>query len=237
MLFSRFVDQLKTVIRLLFKQNGGEKRILLVLGGTWHDFDGFAAVMRPVLEGRGYVFEATYDLGVLARLHEGRYRLVLFYTCLGEQREDGTVQEGLADEQAIGLVEWVRGGGALLTVHAATVLGQSSPELKALMGGVFVSHPPRFVFPVYPCYGEHPITAGVQAFTVHDEFYVEACDDSVTLHMVAFDRGIAYPMVWSRHEGQGRVAHIAMGHDAEVWTLGLYQRLLLQAADWLTGGG
>jgi type 1 glutamine amidotransferase len=46
--------------------------------------------------------------------------------------------------------------------------------------------------------------------------------------------GVAYPMVWSRTEGNGRVAHIAMGHDVKVWNLQPYQRLMLQAIDWLT---
>jgi type 1 glutamine amidotransferase len=41
-------------------------------------------------------------------------------------------------------------------------------------------------------------------------------------------------MVWSRSEGQGRVVHIAMGHDEKVWNLKPYQRLMLQAVACLT---
>lgn len=211
-----------------------KKSILIVLGGTWHDFDGFAATMKPVFEQAGYSVESTYDLDTLTRLDKIACSVVLLYTCLSEQREDGqpaTLKH--TEAQVAALVEWVRAGGGLLATHAATVAGQSSPALKALMGGVFVSHPPQFPFTVYPLYREHPITAGIEAFTVHDEFYMQAYDATVEVHAVALDRGVAYPMVWSRTEGRGRVAHIALGHGPEVWGLLQYHRLMLQAIDWL----
>jgi type 1 glutamine amidotransferase len=210
------------------------KRILLVLGGAWHDFDGFATAMTPVLEDAGHAVEATYDLDTLADLDEGRYDLVLMYTCLGVPGEDGAEPPGPTAAQADSLVKWVRGGGALLAAHATTVLGTLNPQLKALIGGVFVEHPPQFTFTVYPCFRQHPITAGIGAFAVHDEFYYELREESVEVHMVAVDRGIAYPMVWTKTDGKGRVAHIAMGHTLAVWSLEPYQRLMLQAVDWLT---
>ena len=74
---------------------------------------------------------------------------------------------------------------------------------------------------------------GIEAFTVHDEFYMETHTSAVQVHMVAFDRGLAYPMVWSKTEGEGRVAHIAPGHSREVWDLKPYQQLLLQTIYWL----
>ena len=120
-----------------------------------------------------------------------------------------------------------------MSLHAATVASQTSPVLHALQGGVFVTHPPQFSFTVYPLYGEHPITTGVTAFAVHDEFYVQAYDPSVEVLAVALDRGVAHPMVWSKQEEKGRVAHIAMGHDLGVWSLEPYQRLVLQAIAWL----
>jgi type 1 glutamine amidotransferase len=213
------------------------KRILIVLGGTWHDFEGFTAAVRPVFENAGHVVAATYDFDALTRLSEGKYDMALLYTCAGEVRDDpdAKTSPGFTEAQVTSLVEWVRGGGGLLAAHAATVAGQSSPALVALMGGVFVSHPPQFAFTVYPLYREHPITAGVAAFTVHDELYIQAYDPAVEIHAVTLDRGVIYPMVWSRSEGRGRVAHIALGHGPEVWCLQPYQRLMLQAMDWLTG--
>ncbi len=211
------------------------KHILILLGGQWHDFDGFANAMQSLLEPHGVQTEATYDLDRLLHLAEDRYDLVLSYTCLSPREEGNNPigPERLTDAQVEALTNWVRRGGGLLAAHAATVIGESDPALGNLIGGVFVSHPPQFAFSVYPLFEQHPITAGIEAFTVHDEFYIETYTSDVHVHMVALDRGMAYPMAWSKGEGQGRVAHIAPGHSQEVWSLQPYQRLLLQTMDWL----
>ncbi len=211
------------------------KSVLILLGGLWHDFDGFASAMQSLLEPKGFRVEATHDLDSLLRLGEQRYDLVLSYTCLSQHREgfDDQSPEKLTDAQIDGLEGWIRNGGALLAVHAATVIGESDAALGELIGGVFVSHPPAFNFTVYPVFEQHPITLGLEAFTVHDEFYFETHTPAVQVHMLAFDRGMAYPMVWSKTEGQGRVAHIAPGHSREVWDLQPYRQLLMQTVDWL----
>jgi type 1 glutamine amidotransferase len=201
----------------------------------WHDFDGFANAMKPVFEAEGCKVEATYDLDVLIRLDRAGYDLVLSYTCLFKHREryDDTGPEKLTDDQVRALTRWVRSGRALLAAHAATCIGDSTLDLGALFGGVFVSHPEPFTFTVYPLSGEHPITAGIQAFDVHDEFYIQKYDPSVAIHMAAIYQNVAYPMVWSRPEVKGRVAHVAPGHFPEVWNHAAYQRLMLQTASWL----
>jgi len=210
-------------------------RVLILLGGQWHDFNGFARAMQSLFESHGLQADATYDLDRLLHLEENRYDLLLSYTCLSSRQEGNnpTGPERLTSAQIDGLAGWIRNGHAFLALHAATIIGESDPALGDLIGGVFVSHPPQFSFTVYPMYGEHPITAGIEAFTVHDEFYIETYTPDVHVHMVAFDRGITYPMVWSKTEGQGRVVHIAPGHSLAVWDLEPYQRLLLQAMDWL----
>ena len=210
-------------------------RILMVLGGTWHDFDGFAAAMKPSFRRAKHKVKTTYEFDDLTRLDRGRYDLVILNTCAGEVRDDdGPATPGFTDPQVEALTSWVRGGGALLALHAATVANQSSAAMGRLLGGVFVEHPPQFSFTVYPFHREHPITTGIEAFAVHDEFYVNAYDDAVAIHMVALDRGVAHPTVWSRCEGKGRVAYIAMGHGPEVWELEPYRRVVLQAVAWLT---
>lgn len=214
-----------------------QKKILIVLGGMWHDFDGFAAAMSPVFSEGGWEVEVTYDLDRLLTLTDEGIDVVLSYTSLSLHREEyaDSGPESLTDAQVMALRDWVRRGGGLLAAHAATVIGKSDPSLCELMGGIFVEHPPQFAFTVYPMNGEHPITCGIEAFTVHDEFYIQKIVSPVTFHMVALDRGVAHPMVWSRPEGLGRVAHVAMGHSALVWDLEPYRRLMLQALGWVAG--
>jgi type 1 glutamine amidotransferase len=218
--------------------NSKEKSILILLGGTWHDFDGYASAMKVVFGAEGYRVESTYNLDVLTRLDQAGCDLVLSYTCLTKHRQgyDDTGPEKLTDEQVYGLSRWVQQGGALLAAHAATVTGDTNPLLGRLLGGVFISHPEPFSFTVLPLSARHPITNGILAFEVHDEFYIQEYDPSVEIHMTAIHQDVAYPMVWSRSEGNGRVAAVAPGHFPAVWTNPTYQRLMLQTAGWLIQG-
>jgi type 1 glutamine amidotransferase len=209
------------------------KKILILLGGMYHDFEGFGAWAEPLFTAAGGMVESTFDLARLVRL-DAQTDLVVSYTSLSLHPDgaDNPAAEELSVAQIAGLRKWVQRGGGLLGIHSATVAGRSSPEFGKLWGGVFVEHPPQFDFTVYPLHQEHPITAGIGAFTVHDEFYMQRMVSPVELHMVAIDRGQAHPMVWSRDEGQGKVACIAMGHSAQVWKLPQYCQLTLQAAEW-----
>jgi len=125
------------------------KRILLVLGGTWHDFEGFGRTIGPVLTRAGYDVSMSYELDELTQLRHEKNDAVMLYTCLTAKREDGSrATIRLTDEYATPLAKWVAGGGAVLAVHAATVSGQSSRVFRRLIGGVFVRHPPAKRFTV-----------------------------------------------------------------------------------------
>lgn len=213
------------------------KRALILLGGTWHDFAGFAGSVSPLLAAEGLAPALTYDPDDLLRLPGGDCGLVLLYTCLGkaEGNAAGTGLAKLTGAQIQALTAWVRGGGALLGVHSATVMGDSDPALGALLGGTFVSHPARHAFTVYPMATSHAITEGIQAFTIDDELYLHRCETGLDVHAVAIEDGAAHPMVWTRREGDGRVAYLAPGHDAAAWEHPSFRALLRQAAGWVRG--
>lgn len=213
------------------------KRILIILGGMWHDFDGFTGTVVPMLESAGHTVMTTFDLDRLAGLGQSGVDVVMSYTSLSRHREgkDDTGPETLSEAQVGGLAAWVREeGGGVVSVHAATVSGHPNPAMRQLLGAVFVSHPPQYSFMVYPMGREHAVTSGVGAFSVMDEFYVQDYDADIEVHMVAMDRSVVYPMVWSKHEGAGRVAGVAMGHSEAVWQLPQYQQLLRQAVGWVS---
>jgi uncharacterized protein len=207
--------------------SAGSPRILLLLGGTWHDFDGFGRAFQEVFPNT----EITHDLEALTRLTREETDVVVMFTCLTPENEDGSPAAALTDGHALLLAEWVSTGGALLGVHGATVSGKTSPEFRRLIGGVFVEHPEAFEFAVRPV--STSSLAGLETFTVHDEFYLERCEGDVTVRMVGIHEDDSHPLVWTREEGCGRVAHIAMGHDGKVWNHPAYRRLLEVMLGWL----
>ncbi len=213
-----------------------EKRLLMILGGEWHDFDGFARTMSSVLAAAGYRIDIADEFNLLLNLSVEGWDGVLAYTCFtGDQGQD--TPRGLSHAQASALRHWVRAGGAFLGLHAATVIGSSGPDYRSLLGGEFQSHPPPFSFTVYPVAQSHPILAGISAFTIHDEFYLQTCDPDVHVHLIALYEGIAHPMLWSKTEGGGRVVYLAPGHFPMVWEMAIYQRLVLQSLAWMMDGG
>ncbi|HRJ43959.1 MAG: ThuA domain-containing protein [Caldilineaceae bacterium] len=210
-------------------------KILLLLGGVHHNFDGFAAAFQEIVGDSSHLITPTYDGDALLHLHDEEVDVVALYTCLGGAQKDGVVAEDLTTAQTGALVKWVRDGGGVLALHAATVMREGNQLLGGLLGGRFLSHPPQFDFTVTPLARQHPVIDGVGPFTVHDEFYMQETSTDVTVHMTAEDRGAVHPMVWTKEEGRGRVVYIAPGHTAGTWAAAEYQKLVRQGVVWLLG--
>lgn len=209
--------------------------IRLLLGGNWHDFDGFAETLRSYFAPEEAAITATYDADTLLTLAADGVDLVVLYTCLGGSNQHGRIAADRRSDQDRALSDWVEGGGKLLAVHASAAMNEDNADLRRLLGGRFLHHPPQFDFTVTPLSREHPTSAGIGAFSIHDEFYFTTYDETVQIHTVAFDRGIAHPMSWTKAAGAGRVAYVAPGHHALVWNLAAYRQLMRQSVAWLLG--
>ncbi len=135
-------------------------------------------------------------------------------------------------EDALG--KFVRAGGGLVVVHSGTASYKDMPAVRAVLGGVFTSHPPPCPVTVEPTRG-HPLCAGVDSpFTIQDEHYQMILDDpaaDIFLHTRS-EHGVQ-PAGWTRSEGTGRVAVLTPGHFPEVWLQAGMQRLLLNALRWV----
>jgi type 1 glutamine amidotransferase len=128
--------------------------------------------------------------------------------------------------------DYVRRGNGLVVIHAGSSRYETLPGMNALIGGAFVRHPDPCPVTLEPVSG-HPLTAGVESFTVQDEQYFMA--------MVAAPADIflrsrsmhgVQPAGWTRREGDGRVCVLTPGHDLEVWRFPEFQKLLLNALRW-----
>ena len=135
-------------------------------------------------------------------------------------------------EQAF--VDYVRSGKGLLAVHSGTVY-KERPMMRALLGGVFDQHPKQCPVTVQPVAG-HPLTRGVQPYTVTDEHYHMLMDDpAVDLFLTTISEHGTQPGGWTRAEGTGRVCVLTPGHTMEAFTQPGFLQLLRNALAWCTG--
>ena len=109
-----------------------------------------------------------------------------------------TVQEAFAD--------YVRNGNGLLALHSGTADYAEKPVLRRLLGGVFTHHPEQCPVTLIPR-ADHPLSAGTAPFTLKDEHYFVALDDSqADVFMTTRSEHGEQPGAWRRTDGSGRVA-------------------------------
>lgn len=131
--------------------------------------------------------------------------------------------------------DYVRRGNGLLAVHSGTASYQDAHILRALLGGVFLSHPPQCPVTIMPK-PEHPLCAGVQPYTLTDEHYMMAFDATdADVFLTAHSEHGSQPAGWTRHEGAGRVAVLTPSHNLEGWLHPSFQTLLRNTLHWCNG--
>lgn len=131
------------------------------------------------------------------------------------------------------LRDFVRAGGGLVAVHSGTASYQDVPVVRALLGGVFASHPPPCAVRVEPTAG-HLLASGLPGpFAIRDEHYQMTMDDpAADIFLRTHSAHGMQPAGWTRREGAGRVVVLTPGHFPEVWLHPSFQRLLRNALHW-----
>ena len=182
----------------------------------------------------GYRFEWLEDPDQWSTERLGEYPLVIFSKANNRSRTESAPWATEADGRA--LAAHVARGNSLLVLHSGTALYDDSPSLCRLMGGIFTGHPPQCPVTVEPR-ADHPLTRGSGAFTLKDEHYQMAMNDSaVDLFLHTTSEHGTEPAGWTRGHGEGRVCVLTPGHNPEVWQHPSYQNLLRNCLVWCREG-
>jgi type 1 glutamine amidotransferase len=138
-----------------------------------------------------------------------------------------------------------RGAGFVVTHHALAsyqgwadwerIIGGRYPETGPKPGTVTpqVGYEHDVEVPVVITAKNHPVTAGVRDFTIHDEIYwgFRVGADATPLMKTTHPKS-GNPLAWCRTEGKSRVVYLQLGHDGKAFVNPGYRRLLANAIRW-----
>jgi len=164
------------------------------------------------------------------------------------------------DTEAIrkSFMDWVKAGGAVMGIHAATDCSYKWKEFGEMMGGYFAGHPWHTLVPIKNDDPNNPINAafGGKDFEVTDEIYqfnrgvysrekqrvilsldrkkMEASNNG-RLKRGGSRKDNDYAISWVKTHGKGRVFYCSLGHRAEIFWNPLVLKHYLAGLQWAMG--
>ncbi len=206
--------------------------LLLISGGS-HPYHETTPVLKAFLEKEGHTVTLT-DAAEELSGGPARYDAIVLNTL----RQPASGNE-LPDAKRTALKSLVRGGMGLVSVHISAASCPDWPEMKKITGGGWVLgqswHPPFGWFEVTISKPKHPVTKGVSDFWTFDECYCGLdIQPGIDVFMHGVVEGEVKPLGWSHKYGKGKVANIALGHAGSSQQHPMFQRLVLNAAEFVT---
>jgi type 1 glutamine amidotransferase len=147
-------------------------------------------------------------------------------------------------DQSQAIQDYVNQGGGLYALHNSCDISNSDSGkgYREVMGGAYNGHPPLRPFRVQPTANQHPITAGIEAFTVNDEQHYPIYDKDpkyIILEAENID-GLSYKDLgtksvsgWAYDFGKGRVVFTGVGHTIHAMWNPQYLEIQKRSVRWL----
>ncbi|MBX9788224.1 MAG: ThuA domain-containing protein [Pirellulales bacterium] len=209
---------------------------LVLIGDQPHEPAHVEAGLRPVFAATGVAPHFAVDVRALSAENLARVKLLVILRD-GLQRPQAAGQEDyiwMTPEQEQAVVEFVERGGSFLNLHNSMGLYPDDGPYLKLVGGRYIGHGPLERFRVEVVDRQHPITRGVEDFSVADEQHTPPCDETKVYVLLRnrSDTGQTAAAGWAYEPGQGRLCHLANGHTRESLAHPMYQRLMRNAVLW-----
>jgi putative membrane-bound dehydrogenase-like protein len=216
--------------------NSGVTKVLIVGGGSSHDFERWFNVADTKMLSATGKFAVKYTDQVdtvLPALKE----IDVLNLCLNKAFNPPGLREGI--------FEFANAGKGLVLVHAAGWYNWPDwPEYnRVLISGGSRGHDRLGEFEVTVTEPGHPVMANVPAtFTIRDELYNFIPDEKGSERQVLAtgkspNNGKVHPVVWITKHPKARIVCITLGHDDKAHDLPAYQTLLQNALIWAAKSG
>lgn len=179
----------------------------------------------------------SFDLFLQDEENRDVYDCLLFYSMSLPLPEEGSIRRRYLEEQF-----GQKGQGIILLHHA--LLSFPKWELYTEASGVKVRCEEQFQYhqketvSQHILVKEHPITAGIEDFTVVDETYEigEPEEDGNEILIETDNKSGIKKIAWTRDFRNSRVFCYASGHDDAVYADENFRRIMHQAIRWTSEG-
>ena len=210
----------------------GTIRVLLVGGGSSHDFETyFHLADSATLKAAGGILTAYTSNADEATSQLANADALVFsanHASFGTSRFQNALN-AFADA-----------GHGVVVVHAAAWYNwQDAPAYnQRFVGGGARSHG-KGKFTVYNRKPSHPVMHGIPAeFEIVDEQYRVKLDPGADVEVFAetspeAETRLAYPSVWVVRDPKARIVDVALGHDNEAHGNPAYKTILVNAVRWV----
>jgi type 1 glutamine amidotransferase len=155
--------------------------------------------------------------------------------------------QNITDAQKAKFLSLFDKGIGLVVLHHALVSYQHWPDFERIIGGRYpeadgksgvvtteVGYEHDVDIPVVLVSQEHPVSAGLSNFVIHDEIYWGfRVGQDVTPLLTTTHPKSSKPLAWARTEKKSRVVFIQLGHGPEAFADSNYRRLLAQSIRWV----
>jgi len=189
------------------------------------DYVDHLEVMKDFLGIQGFDLDMTEDRNQLLPQNIGKYDVFLDYMHGGK----------LTDEQTQSVIDFVKGGKALVGVHSSAV-DKQSPDYIKLLGGKYIGHSDEAESSVRIIDSDHPITKGIENFSIYDEIYKVDYEPGTFRVLIESDvAGTAYPVCWIKEYGRGKVVFLSLGHGKRAFENKSFQELVIRMIKWSSG--
>ena len=140
-------------------------------------------------------------------------------------------------------LDWVKAGGAVAGIHAATDTFHGDMEFISMMGAEFKTHGAQNEVDFLLQDPNHPVTKGLPDHWKHvEEVYQFTNYSTDNMHVLVyldkhpntFEPGF-FPISWVKTYGKGRVFYTALGHREDLMQGDYFQKHMLQGMRWALG--
>lgn len=221
-----------------FAAEAGPKiKVLLVTGGHGFEREPFFQVFKNNPEiSFIHAAHATTNATVYEREDLLTYDVVALYD----------MPKQITEAQKARFLSLLEKGVGLVVMHHALVSYQHWPDYERIIGGHYpeedgksgvvteqVGYQHDVDVPVIVVAKDHPITAGMKDFTIHDEIYwgYRVGSDVTPLTTTTHSKS-GKPLAWARTEKNSRIVYLQSGHDHSAYENPNYRQLVARSIRW-----